>query len=417
MIPEDTLPTQTHRSFHKKVGSPQRRALPSVPAWKGEKLYFKGDDYFRGLLKSVQMAKESVDFETYIFEPGRLGDLVVAALSKAARRGVKVRLLVDGVGSPDLASHYGPRLHKAGVPFRVYRSWPLFFSTTFRLFQFKRLFDSWGKVQVLFNSGKHRDHRKLCVVDDQQVWMGSFNVSDWHIETVKGKETWRDTGIELKGVTNPLFRTAFQIAWDDPWPRWRMRKYRSLMKDWVLIGVMESPIWLTMSRRMRRLFRRELLTRFKSAKKRIWILTPYFVPTHPLLKALADAARRGCDVRLILPARSDIPMVRWVTMSFYPMLLRAGCSLFEYQKRVLHAKTLFADDWVMVGSSNLDQRSLRKDLEINVVPQDRRSIRTLERQYSRDLLDCQEITLKDMVHRPLWLRFLSWLFYRFRFWF
>jgi cardiolipin synthase len=412
--PEDALPTRKNHSS-RKTSPKKERAVPS--AWKNEKLYFRGDDYFRDLLKSLRGARKSVDFESYIFEPSRLGNLVVWELARAVKRGVKVRMLVDGVGSPDFASHYGPQLQKAGIPFKVYRSWPVFFSSAFKLLRLKHLNGSFGKVRALFNGGKRRDHRKLGIVDDSQVWMGSFNISDWHLEKVKGKDAWRDTGIGLKGVTSPVFRAAFVIAWEDSWPHLRKRIYLYLMKRWVSLEVRESPIRLTLTRRLRLLFRRELLTRFKKAGSRVWIMTPYFIPNHALLKALADAARRGCDVRLILPFLSDVPMVRWVSMIFFPRLLRAGCRIFEYRDKVLHAKTLFVDDWVMVGSSNLDYRSLRKDLEINVLPQDPKSIQVLERQYRRDLLDCQEITLADMGQRSWWQKFLSWLFYRFRFWF
>src|ERR1700722_2043567 len=106
-----------------------KRAPAFKAAWKDEKLYFKGDDYFRDLLKSIRGAKKNLDFETYIFEPGRLADQVVAGFVKAAGRGLKVRVLVDGVGSSEFATHYGPRLETAGVSFHVYRSWPVIFST------------------------------------------------------------------------------------------------------------------------------------------------------------------------------------------------------------------------------------------------------------------------------------------------
>jgi cardiolipin synthase len=398
----------------------KRRPTPnaSLPhAWKRERLYFQGDLYFRDMLRAIRGARESVDLETYIFEPGRLGDMVVRVLLRATQRGVKVRLLVDGVGSPNFASRYADRLSRSGVPFRVYRSWPVFFATAFRLFRFLSPLESFAKVLGVFNAGKHRDHRKLCVVDSDQVWIGSFNISDWHLEKVKGTKAWRDTGLVLSGVKSPVFRAAFLAAWEDTWPRWGKRSRMQFLKNWIAFETAEGSIRMTVNRHLRRSFRRELLERFQGARKRIWALTPYFVPNHFLLRALADAARRGVDVRLILPGESDVPMVRWVSTSYYPYLLRAKCSLFEYQMSILHAKTLFVDDWVMAGSGNLDQRSLRKDLEVNVLLWEKRSLLALERQFRKDMTDSSEITLQDMVHRPLWLRFLSWFFFRFRAWF
>ena len=386
-------------------------------AWKKETLYFKGDDYFRDLLKSVRSAKRTVDFETYIFEPGWLGDQVVAGLCQAARRGVKVRLLVDGIGSPDFASHYGPRLNQAGAAFRVYRSLPVIFSTALRLLRLDHLKHRFREANSLLSTGNRRDHRKLCLVDDRQVWMGSFNISDWHLRRTKGKIAWRDTGLFLSGVTSLVFQTAFRMAWEDRWPRPWGSQSRRRLKGWITGELAGTPIRLTITRRLRVAYRRELLSHFQNARRRIWVLTPYFTPTHALLKALAQAARRGCEVRLILPGSSDVPMVRWVSMAFYPKLLKAGCHIAEYQGSILHAKSLIVDDWVLVGSSNLNQRSLRRDLEVNVVLQREKAREAVERQFLLDERHSQEVTLPHFNQRPFWIRWLSWFFFRFRFWF
>jgi len=386
-------------------------------SWTGEKLYFRGDDYYRDLLRSIAHAKKSVDLETYIFEPGWLGDHMVAALIQAAKRKVKVRVLVDGIGSSQFASTYGPRLEKAGIPYRIYRSWPTFFSTVYHRFRILHVFKSIQGAVTLFDSGKHRDHRKQVLVDDRTVWIGSFNVSDWHLERQKGKGTWRDTGLVLSGVKTLVFRLAFHAAWEDPWPNHFKHLYRQALLQWLSHSLEEGPIRMTASRKLRRSFRRELLERGHAARRRIWILTPYFVPTGPLFRALVKACRQGCDVRLIVPRYSDVPMVRWTSMVFYSRLIKAGCHLFEYQKSVLHGKTTMIDDWVLVGSSNLDYRSLRKDLEINVIPKDPKSIRILERQFRKDEIGSREITLEDLGNYPLWQRLFSWFFFRFRFWF
>ncbi len=363
------------------------------------------------------MAKRTVDFETYIFEPGWLGDQVAEALCQAAQKGVAVRLLVDGIGSPDFAAHYGPRLTQAGAAFRVYRSLPVIFSTAFRLLRLDHLKHRFREAHSLLNTGNRRDHRKLCLVDERQVWMGSFNVSDWHLRRAKGKKAWRDTGLFLSGVASLVFQTAFRLAWEDRWPRLWGSRGRRRLKSWITRELAGTPIRLTMTRRLRVAYRRELLNRFQGASRRIWVLTPYFTPTQSLLRALAQAARRGCEVRLILPGSSDIPMVRWVSMAFYPKLLKAGCHIAEYQESILHAKTLVVDDWVLVGSSNLNQRSLRRDLEVNVVLQQEKSRRAVEGQFILDGRQSREVTLAHFNQRPFWIRWLSWFFFRFRFWF
>ncbi len=401
-------------SARKKI---QTHVPPAGKAWSREKIYFHGDDYFRDLLKDLRGAKKSVDFETYIFESGWLGDRVIAALVKARQRGVKVRLLVDGVGSPDFSNHYGPSLEKAGIAFHIYRSWPTFFSSIFHRIRFIQPLKSIQYALSVFNGGKHRDHRKQCIVDGTKVWIGSFNVSDWHLEKIKGKATWRDTGMILSGVQSQVFGLAFNIAWEDVWPKHNAHLYRHTLIRWLENDVQGGPIRMTIDRKLRRLFRRELLEIGGKARRRIWVLTPYFIPTGPLLKALGLAAQRGCDVRLILPGRSDVPMVRWASMSYYEVLLKAGCRIFEFQNRVLHGKTTLVDSWALIGSSNLDSRSLRKDLEVNVIPQERKSIEQLDRQFQADLVQSREVFLEELRQRPLGSRLLSWFFLRFRSWF
>lgn len=387
-----------------------------VRPWKKERLYFRGDEYFRDLLASIGRARRSVDFETYIFEKGWLGDRVVSALANAARRGVRVRLLVDGVGSPDFASQYGPVLSRAGVAFHIYRSWPVFFATAFERLRFIHPASSLHAIHSIWKRGKHRDHRKQVIVDGRGVWLGSFNVSDQHLHGRKGKAAWRDTGLVLQGVSTPVFRLAFHVTWQDRWPsRFRSLRRRLLIR-WLARDVQQEPVRITANRRLRRLFRKELLQRLGAAREKIWITTPYFVPTGTLLNALTKAARRGCDVRILVPGESDVPFVRWASLAFFPKLLRGGCRIFEYQKSILHAKTTLLDGWALVGSGNLDQRSLRKDLEINVFPQEGRSRRSLEARFQQDLVESREVTAADLKRYPLWMHFFSRLLSPFRDW-
>jgi cardiolipin synthase len=403
--------------------NPMRRLLEksrhpeTARPWSGEKLYFRGDDYFRDLLKSVQRAKKSVDFETYIFEKGWLGDRVVSVLAHAARRGVRVRLLVDGVGSPDFASHYGPLLKKQGIRFRVYRSWPSLFTSLSLALWFQGFGHLFRNLRRIWNWGGHRDHRKLCVVDGQRVWVGGFNVSDFHLEKRMGRRVWRDTGIGLAGVKSYVFQLAFHLAWEEQSLSHLRLSYKKMLVRWLSHDVLEGPVRLNVTRHLRRVFNHRFSERIISAQKRIWITTPYFVPTRDLFRALLKAARKGLDVRLVLPGLSDVPMVKWASTAFYPRLLRAGCRIFEYQGRVLHAKTLLVDRRAYVGSSNLNHRSLLHDLEIIVLPQRRQSLRTLEGQFGKDLLQCREITLLELKRRPFLSRLLSVLFFQFRYWF
>lgn len=384
--------------------------------WKGEKFYFKGDDYFEDVIKAIRFSKKSVDFEVYIFEKGVLGDRVLAVLTRAAQRGVRVRLLVDGIGSPDFHSDFGPKLKLGRVRSRVYRRPPSLMNLSSRwLGSFfngkigRRLRDSWFRLN-------RRDHRKLVIVDRRRVWLGGFNVSDEHLESVSGKKAWRDTGLALRGVADKVFGLAFNTAWYDKHHRRLWSLHRKKLIACLLRRSSVPPVLMNATRHLRLFFHRELLGHLRSAHRRIWIITPYFVPTLPVLRALIRASWRGRDVRLILPERSDVPFVRWASLTFFPPLLKAGCRIFEYQRSILHAKTLLADDWALVGSSNVNHRSFLFDLEVDVVVQERKSLKALEQQFGADLRDCREVHLSDFEIDSLWVRSLSLFFNLFRHW-
>ena len=383
--------------------------------WDGEKLYFKGDDYFKDILRAIRRSKRRVDFEVYIYEKGILGDRIVSALIRAASRGVRVRLLVDGIGSPRCASDYGEKLKKGGVRFRVYRLFPSFL-------MFPRLLVSWLNGMVAHRRGSfwshmnRRNHRKLVMVDREWVWLGGFNVTDEHLESVAGKKAWRDTGLGLSGVRDRAFWLAFNTAWNDKVHRRLWRRYRDRLIAWLSRDNSPGPVQINATRELRGRFHRELLGRLRSARRRIWVTTPYFVPTLPILRVLLHAALKGCDVRLVLPEESDVPFVRWASMAFFPPLLKAGCRIFEYQKSILHAKTLVVDDWAMVGSSNFNHRSFLFDLEVDVAILRPGSLEALKRQYVSDFARSREILFSDLNLRPFWIRLLTWLFFRLRYW-
>lgn len=384
--------------------------------WKGERLYFKGDDYFKDVLNAIGRSRRRVDFEVYIFEKGILADRVTRALVQAARRGVRVRLLVDGIGSPDCASDYGPRLKKGGVRFRVYRLLPTAFNWFQRLFGFLSKGRAVHRLRSFWFRMNRRNHRKLVLVDEDRVWLGGFNVSDEHLESVAGPKAWRDTGLGLSGARDRSFALAFNTAWHDKVHRrlWRLARRKLIL--WLSRKSPWDAVQINATRRLRSRFHRELLGRLGSARRRIWVTTPYFVPTLPVLRALLHAALKGRDVRLILPEKSDIPFVRWASMAFFPALLKAGCRIFEYRKSILHAKTLLVDDWALVGSSNFNHRSFLHDLEVDVAAQRPASVKALERRSASDFRQSREIHLPDLKLRPFWVRSLTWLFFRLRHW-
>jgi cardiolipin synthase len=217
-------------------------------------------------------------------------------------------------------------------------------------------------------------------------------------------------------VRDQVFQLSFDTAWHEKVDRSLWRDCRKKLIAWLSRKTAGDAVQVNTARRLRRRFHKDLLEHLRSARKRIWVTTPYFVPTLPVFRALTHAALRGCDVRLVLPKKSDVPMVRWVSMSFFLPLLKTKCRIFEYQKSILHAKTLVVDDWVLVGSSNFNHRSFLFDLEVDVVLQKPVSLKSLERQYGLDFKQSREVVLSGIKLRPFWARFLTWLVFGLRYW-
>ncbi|MBT5228843.1 MAG: cardiolipin synthase B, partial [Methylococcales bacterium] len=311
-----------------------------------ERLLTTGGEYYQSLISSLDAAQISIDFEVYIFEPVGVGYDVVEALINASRRGVTVRLLMDGFGSAAFSREIIETLQLGGVNVRIFHPLPW-------------LFWQWHGKDSLLNRIQqlnHRNHRKTCVIDDEVAFVGSFNVSQVHLGKEKGGEGWQDLGLKLTGCRFSPLKQAFQKAWS--------RKF------WHYPKIMPKGVFrLNFSKVRRRRCHQDLLQRIEQAEKKIWISNAYFVPGFRLLKVLSEAAKRGVDVKIVLSTQSDIIFIPWVSSVFYHLLLCSGVKIFEYQLGIMHKKVMMIDDWVTLGSSNLNHRSFLHDLEVDVVVQ------------------------------------------------
>ena len=360
--------------------------------WITEQVFHTGEAFFTDLCEHLLGAQTSIDLETYIFQNDALGDRIAAALGVAAKtRGVLVRVLVDGFGSPTFIRHYQQKLTLAGVQTKIYHPLGL-------------------------KSLNRRNHRKVCLIDDAMAWIGSMNVSGLHLDhtSSRGHSTkqWRDTGARVSGHQVKLFKWAFDQAWGSArvWqmgltPRSLNRTlYQELQQKNKLL------VRLNWTHRLRRHRNTELVQRIRQAQRRVWITTPYFVPPLRLLRALRARPRAGgelnIDIRILLPHKSDVFFSRWVSTLFFKILLKAGVRIFEYKPSFLHAKTLLIDDWATVGSSNMNYRSFFHDLEADVVLTQSQSILSLETQFEKDLMQSREITLESWGRRP-WYHYVT----------
>lgn len=386
--------------------SSNRRRPADSPAlsrpWRREgqpRLLWDSDVFLPVILGAIEGAGERIDIEMYLCESGVLFDRFLAALRSARERGVRVRFLIDAVGSAGLHDEDRESLRRAGVDLRVFN--PLRFG---------------HKLQALV-----RDHRKVIVVDDDRAFTGGMCVSDEYDPQYSGPATWLDAMVEVGGQVAGDFRALFEQSWqlaaqgrirevvrwrlrtdikeapgldaDDPGPRVRITAAR---------GGRHNPLLVTLVRRIRR------------AERQVWLCTPYFFPPRALLHVMRHAARRGVQVTLSLPGDiTDHPTMRTAGQHYYQQLLDAGVRILEYQPRFIHLKAAQVDDWITIGSSNYDRWNLRWNLDANLEIIDPAVMEVLA--FHRQELDaqCVEITRDAWIRRGIWHRwqerFWHWL--------
>ncbi|RDI40975.1 phospholipase D-like domain-containing protein [Aquicella lusitana] len=359
---------------------------------------FNADVYFERLLADIRQAKTSIDLETYIYDPDLLGAEVASALADAAARGVQVRLLVDGIGTSNLGMLLG-QMEAAGVTIRVFHPSPWSF------WQWSRSnYQSFFVVKAVYFLSKinKRNHRKTCRIDENIAYVGSANISQKHLSKARGGEGWHDTIDRLAGFDTSDLKTAFDLAWKGFPIRERIQK--SFQK------VDLNPVFrLNYSRHLRRVLYKSLLRRLSMATRRIWVTIAYFNPDFFLLKQLIKAAKRGVDVKIILPYQSDVFIMPIIATTFYTRLLKARVEVYEYLPNILHSKVLIIDDWYSIGSSNLNQRSLRHDLEVDVTIQTTEAEEMLESQFKESLTQCRKIEFEDLHKQSFYKKYLGYL--------
>jgi cardiolipin synthase len=320
--------------------------LPVTHRHNSVELFHGGRQFFEALFAAIRSAEDNILLEYYLIHNDLIGARLASELAAAVQRGVKVKLIYDYIGCLDTPASYFKNLSRQGVellPFNV---------------------PSFRRGVYWFDK---RDHRKMTIVDGKLALLGGFNIGDEYTGSVVDKRSFRDLGFSIRGEAVGELEAIFHETWnggqDDTGTRAAAVRLRSPGRksgDAAVNIISGGP-------RQRRSYIREAFqVNIASAAQEILIATPYFVPGLSIIRSLLRAARRGVQVKLLLPARSDVPLMLLLGRSSYATLLRGGVEIFELEREILHAKVMLIDaERTVIGSANLDQRSFHRNFEIN----------------------------------------------------
>lgn len=339
-----------------------------------------GPSFYPAELEAIRNATRSVNIEAYIFHKGKIAEQYISALTERAQAGVKVNLVLDSIGSAGTTKRYLAPLLEAGGKVCWYNG------------------PSWHGLMHLDN----RTHRELMIVDGKIGFIGGAGIADQWYSSSEGHPRWRDSAVRIEGEAVCNLQATFAENWLATSGELLIGEayFPSIRNEHPLVAmVVNSTPTVGGGTRARILF--QLL--LASARESISITTPYFLPDKSLMKELCRAVERGIRVRILVPGRkSDHMVTRSTSRARYGELLKAGAEVYEYQPSMIHAKILCIDNlWVVVGSTNFDNRSFGINDEVNLAVRDANVAMRFENDMAFDLEQSRQISLQEWNHRPV----------------
>lgn len=377
----------------------RRRRLPPPLMVGGNDvtLLHDGEQVFPAMLQAIAAARGEILLEMYWFHSDRIGAIFAEALTEKAREGVRVRIIYDAVGSWEARLSMFDEMRAAGC----------------EIYQFNPI-APWRKR---FNIGvvNRRDHRKLLVVDGRIFFTGGVNIGDAWAPVADGGQGWRDDMVRVEGPAALQARALFLETWLTLGKPVRTKDEWRPSEQGVPGADSRVRVVANFSRGDHAAIRSEYLEQIDSAKKHVLISNSYFVPDREVRNALAAAVERGVVAKVLLPGESDLVAVQYASRRLYGWLMKRGIELWEWQDTILHTKSACIDDrWCTVGTYNLDYRSWRFNLEVNVAVEDQEVARAMRERFDRDLARSIRIDAHDWGFRPLSERAVESFFYLFR---
>ncbi|MFE8703313.1 cardiolipin synthase [Cytobacillus sp. FJAT-54145] len=349
-------------------------------------IFNDGKEKFEALLQDIEKAKQHIHLQYYILKNDNIGRKVIQALTKKALEGVKVRVLYDDLGSRRLTNTFFKELRRAGGEVEVFFPAKLSF------------------INLRMN---YRNHRKLAIFDGQVGYVGGFNVGDEYLGLDPKFGYWRDTHLRIEGDAVHAIQTRFILDWNQASDRHDINYSPEYFPDsYTSIGKTGIQIVTSGPDSEWEQIKNGYIKMITSAKKSIWIQTPYFIPDASLLDSLRIASLSGVDVRIMIPNKPDHMFVYWATYSYIGEMLKTGAKIFIYDNGFIHSKSLVVDGKVSsVGTANIDVRSFRLNFEVNAFIYDELISKALQKSFKKDMTVSTELTEDAYMQRSRKIRF------------
>jgi len=341
-----------------------------------------GDEFYPEMLAAIRRARLSVTIEAYIYWAGEIGMQFAEALAERSREGVKVKILLDAVGSSAIGREILEKLNSAGCEVAWYN--PVHWSTVGRY--------------------NNRTHRKSLIVDGKVAFTGGAGIADHWNGSAQDEKHWRDLEIRIEGPGAVPLQTGFAQNWVNTTgelvsgpaffpsiePAGRIGAQTILSSPEIGSSAVRIVHYLAIA----------------CARHSLYIANAYFLPDNTAIDILIDAKKRGVDVKIMVPDQhNDMWIARYASVKLYGRLLEAGIEIYEYQRTMLHQKFMIADSaWLTVGTTNFDNRSFALNEESNICIYDRRLAAELERTFYNDLAVCKRVDLESWRKRGLKMR-------------
>lgn len=337
-------------------------------------LYRTSEQSWNALYADCQTATKSLDVELYIFDLDGIGEKFIKLFKEKVQAGVKIRLLFDMVGSRYFFNSplVIQELRDLGIEIR-------FFNPAY-IFRFNRF------VENFF-----RTHRKIVIIDESIAHLGGVNIAE-------SMRNWRDTNIRFTGELVEQAQQNFEHMWKIA----KTNKFRPFLKQTGFVK--NFAIRTNAPHRKQRFIYREMIDVLRTAKRSVYLTTPYFIPDFRFFRIVRLLAKKGIDVRVLVPQSADHFIADLASQSHFTLLLKAGVKIYEYKGTMMHAKTVIVDDtWATVGSFNLDNLSFLFNHEANVVTTQKELIAALAADFTQDLTNAQQV-IPEVWYSRSWIR-------------